>query len=49
VLATIPLSSKTATYPLKALAAGTHEITASYAGNANYGASEGTIAQVITP
>jgi hypothetical protein len=49
VLATIPLSSKTATYPLKALAAGTHEITASYGGSANYGASEGSITQAITP
>lgn len=49
VLATIPLSSKIATYPLKSLSVGTHEITAIYAGNTNYEASENSIAQVITP
>jgi hypothetical protein len=49
VLATVPLSSKIATYPLKSLPVGTHEITATYAGNANYGASEGVITQVISP
>ena len=49
VLATVPLSNKVATYPLKSLAVGTHEITATYAGNTNYGASESSIVQVITP
>jgi hypothetical protein len=49
VLAVAPLSSGGATYPLKSLAAGAHEITASYAGSANYGASEGAITQVISP
>ena len=49
VLATVPLSSGSASYPLKSLTAGTHEITASYAGSANYTASEGAITQVIAP
>jgi hypothetical protein len=49
VLAVIPLSSGSATYPLKSLAVGSHEITATYSGNANYAASEATISQVITP
>ena len=49
VLATIPLSSGSATYPLKSLAVGTHEITASYSGSANYGSCEGTLTQVIGP
>jgi predicted secreted protein len=49
VLAIIPLSSGAATYPLKALTVGEHKITATYSGNADYGASEATIGQVITP
>lgn len=49
VLATIPLTSSSVTYPLKSLAVGTHEITASYSGNANYEESEDSIGQVITP
>jgi hypothetical protein len=49
VLAVIPLSSGAATYPLKALTVGEHKITATYSGNADYGTSEATIGQVITP
>ena len=49
VLATVPLSSKTATYPLKLLSAGSHEVTATYSGSGDYEASEGAITQVITP
>jgi phosphoribosylcarboxyaminoimidazole (NCAIR) mutase len=48
VLAIIPLSSGSATYPLKAFSIGEHKITATYSGNADYGASESTIGQVIT-
>jgi hypothetical protein len=49
VLATIPLSSSSVTYPLKSLAVGTHEITASYSGSGNYEQSESTLTQVINP
>jgi Bacterial Ig-like domain (group 3)/Carboxypeptidase regulatory-like domain/IPT/TIG domain/Bacterial Ig-like domain len=49
VLAVVPLASGSATYPLKSLPVGTHEILASYGGSANYEASEGAIAQTITP
>jgi hypothetical protein len=49
VLATIPLTSSSVTYPLKSLAVGTHNVTATYSGSANYLESEGAIAQVITP
>ena len=49
VLATIPLSNKIATYPLKSLAVGTHEITAVYSGSGDYQASETSITQTITP
>ncbi len=49
VLAVVPLSSGSATYPLKSLAVGTHEITASFGGSANYEGSEDAISQVITP
>jgi hypothetical protein len=49
VLATIPLSNKTASYPLKSLPAGSHEITAVYAGNGDYEPEEGSITQVIDP
>lgn len=49
VLATIPLSGSTASYPLKGLTVGTHEITAAYSGGANYEPSEDSISQVITP
>ncbi|HJZ37769.1 MAG TPA: Ig-like domain repeat protein [Solirubrobacterales bacterium] len=48
VLAIIPLSSGSATYPLKSLSIGEHKITATYSGNADYGTSESTIGQVIT-
>jgi hypothetical protein len=48
VLAIIPLSSGSATYPLKAFSIGEHKITAIYSGNADYGTSEATIAQMIT-
>jgi hypothetical protein len=48
VLAIIPLSSGSATYPLKAFSIGEHKITATYSGNADYGTSESTIGQVIT-
>ncbi len=48
VLAIIPLSSGSATYPLKAFSVGEHKITATYSGNADYGTSESTIQQVIT-
>jgi hypothetical protein len=48
VLAAVPLSSAgIATYPLKALSPGAHEITATYSGNANYGASEAVATQTI--
>jgi Bacterial Ig-like domain (group 3)/Carboxypeptidase regulatory-like domain len=49
VLAMIPLSGTSATYPLKSLTAGTHEITATYNGSANYESSSGSISQVISP
>jgi hypothetical protein len=49
VLATIPLSSGSATYPLKSLAVGTHEITARYSGSGNYEPSESALTQVISP
>ena len=49
VLATIPLSDSSVTYPLKSLAVGSHEITAAYSGSGNYEGSEDTISQVITP
>jgi len=49
VLAAIPVAGSTATYPLKSLPAGTHEITASYGGSENYQPSEGSISQVIAP
>jgi streptogramin lyase len=49
VLAVVPLSSGAATYPLKSLAAGTHEVTASYGGSADYEACEDVITQTITP
>jgi Bacterial Ig-like domain (group 3)/IPT/TIG domain len=49
VLAIIPLSSGSATYPLKALSVGEHKITATYSGNADYGTSGATIEQAITP
>ena len=49
VLAIVPLSSGVATYPLKALSVGTHEISAAYSGNSEYEPSEAAIGQVITP
>jgi hypothetical protein len=49
VLAVIPLSTNSATYPLKSLAVGSHEITATYSGSGNYEASADSIVQVITP
>jgi Big-like domain-containing protein/IPT/TIG domain-containing protein len=49
VLASVPLSGNAASYPLKSLSVGTHEITATYGGSANYEASEGAISQAITP
>ncbi len=49
VLAMIPLSGTSATYPLKSLTAGTHEIVATYNGSANYESSSGSISQVISP
>lgn len=49
MLAVIPVAGNTATYPLKSLSPGTHEITASYGGSANYEASENSIVQVISP
>lgn len=49
VLATIPLSSNSVTYPLKSLGVGTHNITAIYSGSSNYLESEDAISQVITP
>jgi hypothetical protein len=49
VLATVPLTSSSVTYPLKSLSVGTHEITAIYSGSANYEASGDSISQVITP
>jgi Bacterial Ig-like domain (group 3)/IPT/TIG domain/Bacterial Ig-like domain len=49
VLAVVPLSGSSVTYPLKALVVGSHGITASYSGSANYEASAGVITQVITP
>jgi hypothetical protein len=49
VLATIPIAGNAATYPLKSLPAGTHEITATYSGSANYEASEDSITQAISP
>ncbi len=48
VLAIIPLSGNAATYPLKSLAVGSHEITATYSGSSNYEVSEAVIVQVIT-
>jgi hypothetical protein len=48
VLAIVPLSAGAATYPLKSLAIGEHKITATYNGNSDYEAGEGSIAQVIT-
>jgi Bacterial Ig-like domain (group 3)/IPT/TIG domain/Carboxypeptidase regulatory-like domain len=48
VLAIIPFSGNVATYPLKSLATGTHEITAEYQGSPTYEASEAVIVQVIT-
>jgi hypothetical protein len=49
VLAMIPLSTNSAAYPLKSLAVGTHEITATYNGSTNYDSSEGSISEVMTP
>jgi Bacterial Ig-like domain (group 3)/IPT/TIG domain len=49
VLAVIPLSSGSATYPLKSLAVGSHAIIATYSGNADYGVSKAAIEQSITP
>ena len=49
VLAVIPLTSGSAGYALKSLPAGEHEITATYAGNADYESSRATAVQVITP
>jgi len=49
VLAVVPLSAGVATFPLKALAAGTHKVTAVYGGNADYLLSEAVIEQTITP
>jgi hypothetical protein len=49
VLATIPLSGSSVTYPLKSLTVGTHNVAATYNGSANYLESEGGISQVITP
>lgn len=49
VLAEAALTSGAATYPLKALPVGTHEITATYGGAANYEGSTGAISEVITP
>ena len=49
VLAILPLSGGAASFPLKSLASGTHSITASYSGDANYEPAEGTISQVISP
>jgi hypothetical protein len=49
VLATVPLAGNVATYPLKSLSVGTHEITASYGGSSSYEASEGSLAQTISP
>jgi Bacterial Ig-like domain (group 3)/Carboxypeptidase regulatory-like domain/IPT/TIG domain/Bacterial Ig-like domain len=48
-LATVPLSSGTASYPLKSLAVGNHEIVAHYNGNPDYESGEGAILQTITP
>ncbi|HEY5942681.1 MAG TPA: Ig-like domain repeat protein [Solirubrobacterales bacterium] len=49
VLAVVPLSSGSATYPLKSLSVGTHEIVARYNGNPNYEPDEGLIVQTISP
>jgi Bacterial Ig-like domain (group 3)/Carboxypeptidase regulatory-like domain/Bacterial Ig-like domain len=48
-LATVPLSGAAATYPLKSLPAGTHEIVATYNGATGYESSSGSIGQVISP
>jgi Bacterial Ig-like domain (group 3)/IPT/TIG domain/Carboxypeptidase regulatory-like domain len=48
VLAIVPLSDSAAIYPLKSFPVGEHAITATYNGSADYGVSEGSIAQVIT-
>jgi Big-like domain-containing protein/IPT/TIG domain-containing protein len=47
VLATVPLSSSVAKYPLKSMPIGTHEITATYSGDPNYEASGSAITQVV--
>ncbi len=49
MLAAIPIAGSAATYPLKSLSLGTHEITASYSGSTDYEASESSIVQVISP
>ncbi|HEX3040689.1 MAG TPA: Ig-like domain repeat protein [Solirubrobacterales bacterium] len=49
VLATVPLSSGSASYPLKSLAPGTHEVVARYNGSSDYEPAEGSIVQVIGP
>jgi hypothetical protein len=49
VLATVPISGTTATYPLSSLPEGTHEITATYNGSADYETSSDSITQVISP
>ena len=46
VLVTLPLSGATRTYSLRSLPPGTHEITATYGGNANCEPSEDAISQV---
>ncbi len=49
VLGFIPLSGSSASFPLKALPAGEHEITATFSRTTEYEASSATIVQVITP
>ena len=50
VLATVPLSGKSAKYPLKSLSAGVHEIVASYSGDTDFApSSSNVLMQTIAP
>lgn len=49
VLATVPLSSGTASFTTSTLKAGTFTIKAAYAGDANFKGSSGTVKQTVAP
>ncbi|HEY2714717.1 MAG TPA: Ig-like domain repeat protein [Solirubrobacterales bacterium] len=49
VLAIVPLSGSAASYPLKSLPTGVHEITATYGGDPDYSPSESALVEEITP